>query len=70
MFGVWCEIKSLAMFLVHMWVLFYLGHHCSEFRMDFSVMSRKYSSPCLSIDSVLKSILLDIRTATPASFLG
>ena len=54
-------------------VLLYLGHRCSVLRFPldgFFVTNMKCPSLSLLIDFSLKSILLDVRIATPVCFLG
>ena len=62
------------MFLLHMRVPLYLGHRCSVLRFPldgfFLWLILKCPSLSLFIDFSLKSILLDIRIATQACFLG
>jgi hypothetical protein len=50
-----------------------LGHRCSELRLSLGGFFPLMNIKCASIPYLIifvKSILLDIRMATPASFLG
>jgi hypothetical protein len=65
-----CVLWALVKFLLWMWVFLHQEHRCSELRVLLGpLMSVKCPSLSFLITWCWKSILFDIRMATPASFL-
>ena len=69
-----CVLWALVKFLLLMWVLLHLEHRYSELRVNLGRFFPLTSIRCPSLSFLMtfgwKSILFDIRIATPACVLG